>query len=158
MENLIRKSKKFIIVGLYAIYLITLLVFTAQWSAGVHSHIPMDEVLNAVFVFFLHFLLLGGAFIFFTVMQALVHRLITKYPFKSLITSSAFILLAVFELIKTTLSLLAFIYVKSSSTKPMTPFSTIMIIFTVAIFIIDVFYFVIEIVQTKKSGKTISIV
>ena len=157
-DGKIKKSEKFIIGGLYAIYLITLLVFTAQWSAGVHSHIPMAEVLNAVFVFFLHFLLLGGAFIFFTVMQALVHRLITKYPFKCLITSSAFILLAVFELIKTTLSLLAFIYVKSSSTKPMTPFSTIMIIFTVAIFIIDVFYFVIEIVQTKKSGKTISIV
>lgn len=150
IDGKIKKSKKFVIGGTYAIYIITLLVFTAKWSVGVHSHIPMNEVLNAVFVFLLHFLLLGGAFIFFTVMQALVHRPITRYRFKTLITSYAFIPLAVFELIKTTVSLLAFIYLKSSSTKPMTPFSTIMIIFVVTIFIIDVFYFVSEIMQTKK--------
>lgn len=149
----IKKSKKLITRGLYAIYLIMLLVFTAKWSVGVHSHISMDEVSNAIFVFVLHFLLLGGAFIFFTVMQALIHRLITARPHQRAITCPVFVLLAFFEVVKIALSILAFIYVKSSPTKPMTPFSTIMIIVLSIIFLTDVFYLAVEIIQIKKKRE-----
>lgn len=151
MENLIRKSEKFIIGGLYAVYLIAITAFMAVWVDGVEIRLELwNENATKILTFVIYYAIVIVGFIFFTVMQALVHRLITARPYKRAITCPVFVLSAVFELIKTTLSLLAFIYVKSSSTKPMTPFSTIMIIFTVAIFIIDVFYFVIEIVQTKK--------
>lgn len=149
-KSAIKKSEKPIISVAYAIYIIALLFFTAKWSVGVHSHIPMSELYNNIFVFTVHLLLLGGAFIVFTVMQLVIKRLVTTHPFKRSITLPVFILLAVFEVIKTALSLLAFTYVKSSSTKPTTPFSTIMIILITIIFVLDVFYLVFEIIQTKR--------
>lgn len=153
IDGKIKKLEKPVIGVTYAIYIITLLVFAAKWSAGVRSHISMDEASNAVFVFILHFLFLGGAFIFFTVMQALINRLITAYPHKSLVTTPIFVLSEVFEIVKIALSLLAFIYVQSRPTKPMTPFSTIMIIFASTIFLIDGFYFVLKIVDVKKKRE-----